>query len=214
MTEDGSGAPPAPSTTGWKRLLRNPWLWAGLSGLLFVSLARNCTRYVPEPPPVIAPAPSFSLSTLAGASVINKDFAGHPYIAHFVSGECTGDCDVAFAGMKKLQDGFEKGVYGALPVHLVTFVVGDEGVVEHYREWMETEAVDPKRWTFVTGPESILREMVRALATMGDRTADPVWEFGLVLVDSKGRCRGFYGTDRWEIDRVFHQAKDLSREPL
>jgi cytochrome oxidase Cu insertion factor (SCO1/SenC/PrrC family) len=163
---------------------------------------------------VIAPAPSFSLTTLAGASVIDKDFAGNPYIAHFVSADCDAACDAVLAGMKKLQDGFEKGVYGALPVHLVTFVVGDESVAEHYREWMKSEAVDPKKWTFVAGPEAILREMAVALAAMGDRSADPVWELGLVLVDSKGRCRGFYGTDRWEIDRAFHQAKDLSREPL
>jgi len=200
------------STAKRKPWYLSPWLWAGLGGILFVTFGRDCTRRIPDPPPVLGSAPSFALTELNGTPLTHDSLAGQPYLAHVVGPDCGDACDIAMVGMMKLHQGFEEGVLGKVPVRQITFVAGDDGLVKHYNDLAADNSVDRTRWYFVRGPNAIIAEIAASFASMGEKPAEPVWAMGLALVDGQGRCRGLYGTDSMELNRAFFQAEQVSRE--
>jgi len=212
VTQGSSSVEGSSPTTKGKAWYVNPWVWAGIGGIVFVTLGRDCTRRIPNPPPVLGNAPSFALSELNGTAITDQTLAGNPYLVQIVGTDCGEDCEQTMAGMVKLHQGFEEGVLGKVPVKQLTFVMGGDESAKHYSVLADEHKVDRNRWYFVRGPDSIIAEVAKAYATMGDKTVDKPWMMGLALVDGAGRCRGLYGTDMMEINRAFFQAEQVSRE--
>lgn len=199
-----------------RELVRSPYVWAFLLGIITLTAIRPFLRRVPEPPPVLFQLPAFSLVDARGETYGSRELEGQVYIASFFFTRCGSICPTIMNGIKRIQEGFErKGVTG---VRLVSISVDPEhdtpGVLSEYASRL---GVDPSRWTLLTGdPPSVNAIVVDGFKTPMDRPVDgapgpfDIAHTGkVVLVDGQGRVRGYYGTDELGLDEVYNRAQHV-----
>lgn len=178
--------------------LRRRLLWgllvAALLAILLAALVQRWRR--PEPLPVVGQVPAFSLINRDGRAVSLADLAGRPWVADFVFTRCPASCPMMSARMARL----DRDLPPALDVRLVSISVDPEfdspTVLQRYAESFQA----PDRWLFLTGG----REEIRGLCVDGfklglDMSPAPgsgpepiLHSTRFVLVDGKGRIRGYY----------------------
>jgi protein SCO1/2 len=202
-----------------RAVLRNPYVWGFVIGIVTLTAIRPLLRRVPEPPPVLSQLPEFTLVSSDGKPFGSAELRGQVYIANFFFTSCRSICPAIMQGMSRLQAGFaERNIEG---IRLVSISVDPEhdtpGVLDTYARQM---GVDPHRWTLLTGDE----DKVRSLVVDGFKTpvvSPPQGGAGpidiahtgkLVLVDGRGRIRGYYGTDELGLDEVFNRAQHVLRQ--
>jgi protein SCO1/2 len=160
--------------------------------------------------PILGTLPGFELTERSGRRVGLEDLRGRAWIATFFFSRCQDTCTLQNARLAQLQAEF-----ATVPdVRLVSITVDaahDTPLV--LRRYAADFGADPERWLFLTGdPAGIARlaqEAFRVSVLVAPRLtpggAAPVLGHspGLVLVDHRGRIRGYYHTeDPADIDRI------------
>jgi protein SCO1 len=177
--------------------------------LLLVSLLPACSR---STLPSYYPLPDFSLTDQTGKAVTLRDLSGKVWVADFIFTNCGGTCPLMTGQMRKLQE--------ALPpeIHLVSFTVDPERdtpkvLAAYAREF----GANRDRWLFLTGDKQALYDVCvkgfkLPLDAEGGTPAEPIaHSTRFVLVDKKGKIRGYYsGTEEDELKRLASDAKKLS----
>lgn len=151
----------------------------------------------PAPLPVLAEVPSFSLIQRDGSTVTRDDLLGAPWIADFIFTRCPGICPLMSLTMQRLGERLPSGS----AVRLVSISVDPEfdtpEVLTAYAERFNA----PSSWLFLTAEHA---ETTHELARKGfllavdpdpapGTTEEPILHSSrLVLVDGKGRIRGYY----------------------
>jgi protein SCO1/2 len=200
-------------------VLRNPYVWGFVIGIVTLTAIRPLLRHVPEPPPVLFQLPAFTLEDQDGKPFGSQELRGQVYIASFFFTSCRSICPAIMHGMGRLQAGLaERNVQG---VRLVSISVDPEhDTPEILSEYAKGMGVDPGRWTLLTGDPA----PVRALVVDGFKTPvvsappegveplDIAHTGKLVLVDGSGRVRGYYGSDEMGLDEVFNRAQHVLRQ--
>lgn len=193
--------------------LRRALLWGLLIGvLLAVAFWAVVTRLSAPDLPVVGQVPPFSLTSHRGETITRDDLAGAPWIADFIFTRCALSCPMMTTRMAELDD-------GRVPdeARLVSFSVDPEHdtpeVLAEYAEAFGASA----RWHFLTGS----KEEIAELALRGFRLAldpDPppgtappeepiVHSTRFVLVDGRGRIRGYYdGMTREGVEQLERDA--------
>ena len=202
-----------------RSLLRNPYLWGFLIGIVTLTAIRPLLRRVPEPPPVLSTLPEFTLTDVDGKPFGSRELAGQVYVANFFFTRCGSICPALMRGVGRLQAGFdERGIDGVRLVSISVDPENDSPAV--LKEYAAAHGVEPKRWVLLTGDP----EKVRALVVDGFKTPmDRVPEGGptpievahtgkLVLVDAHGRIRGYYDSDEMGLDEVYNRAQHVLRQ--
>ena len=162
------------------------------------------TTPAPKPLPVLGEVPDFTLTDQHGNTVTRDDLRGHVWIADFMFTRCTGICPVLVRSMRAVRDTTEDKPYHD-NLRLVSFTVNpthDTPAV--LREYSKTHQADSDNWRFLTtderAPMWTLIEDGFQLAVQ--ETPDAVLPFShsgkLVLVDKRGRIRGYYSGLRAE----------------
>ncbi len=200
-------------------LLRHPYLWAFLAGILTLTLMRPLLRRVPDPPPVLAELPAFALVDQDGRRFGSADLAGTVYVANFFFTRCVSICPLLMQRMAELRERYdEERVDG---VRLVSISVDPEhDTPERLREYAAARGIDPLRWSLLTGDPPAVRSLIERgfLTAVGSPPEDPGASFDilhggkLVLVDGEGRIRGYYDSDALGLDEVFHRSRHVSAE--
>jgi len=174
-----------------------------------VCLWFSCRR--PEPLPVLGEIPDFTLTAQNGAEFRRRDLDGKVWIADFIFTNCTGPCPRMSGLMRKVQN----SLAGRTDVRLVSFTVDPErdtpAVFSAYaRRYQAREGV----WYFLTGPEQTLNMLsfeAFKLGRVGGGNLDHSTHF--VLVDRRGRIRGYYGTSEPNIiRRLLNDVRRLCEE--
>jgi protein SCO1 len=210
--------PIPPSSSRLRMLLRNPFFWAALSAMITIPLLRPFLRHIPEPPPVLGTLPAFQLTNQEGRPYGTVELRGKIWIANFIFTTCHSICPTLTRAMHSLQDRFEKG---AIPVKLVSITVDPENdTPERLKAYAQKYAADPRRWSFLTGPEPAVRAVISDgfNTYMGTRRVesqnlvDIAHASTLVLVDGQGDIRGYYSCDESGLDEIFHRAQHVLRQ--
>ena len=202
-----------------RTVLRNPYAWGLVIGIVTLTLIRPLLRHIPEPPPVLSQLPEFSLVGIDGKTYGSAELRGQVYVANFFFTSCRSICPAIMKGMSRLQDGFaQRNIRG---VRLVSISVDPEhDTPEILGSYAKGMGVDPLRWTLLTGDP----ERVRALVVDGFKTPviapppggpepiDIAHTGKLVLVDGAGRIRGYYDSDEMGLDEVFNRAQHVLRQ--
>lgn len=142
--------------------------------------------------------PSFVLRDAASRSFSAADLAGRAWIADFIFTRCAGQCPLMSSQMS--------GLAAELPeARFVSFSVDPaydtpERLAEYARRY---EA--PDRWSFVTGDAAEIGRVTAALG-MGALGDPMMHSSSFVLVDGKGRVRGYY--DAKDADAMERLKKD------
>lgn len=205
---------PAPSPAGKRPLYRNPWVVAWLVGVTTITLMRPCTRHEPEPPEPIGALATYELEDATGQVWGTERLRGRVYVLGFYSRKCAGDqCNRILPALAELQKRYTER---EAPIWVVGVSLDFEDSAQAFREWVSPAVELYGPIVFLRGIEADSLALLRGLAAMAVeqdlRFVEP-WDWGLVLIDQQGRCRGFYGTTSdLGVDEVLHRAMHVLRD--
>lgn len=168
--------------------------------------------------PVISQIPEFTLTDQNGKKVTLDDLKDNVWIADFIFTTCGGPCPLMTDRMREVQ---QEIVKRNLPrVKTVSFTVDPETdtpkVLKEYAEYKQAEKYD---WHFLTGEQQTIHKMCFEAFKMPVRPGDESHEVQhsprFVLVDQKGRVRGYYEavTDEELIKRFNGEIIDAPMNP-
>ncbi|RYD86256.1 MAG: SCO family protein [Sphingobacteriales bacterium] len=153
---------------------------------------------------------AFHLRNQQGTRVTGAQWRGKPLIAHYFFTRCPVVCPTMITQLKRVQ-----AAIGA-DINIVSLTVDPErDSPPQLLEYIRRMDVNTANWTFLTGEKRELyrlaRNQFRVTATDGDGgPGDFIHSEQLVLIDAKGRIRGYYkGTDASGVDRLQIDAKKL-----
>ena len=155
----------------------------------------------------------FKLINHLGDTISKADVEGQILVVDFFFTRCATICPVMSSNLKLLHDGISDGV--RILSHSVTPVADSVSVLNAYAE---KHSADPSKWWFLTGEKDEVYRLARksyfACLDEGDGGyQDFVHTENVVLVDTKGRLRGFYdGTSEQEISQLYLDIQALLQE--
>lgn len=183
------------------------WFWilmllslVAVGGVAYLQYSRvdeaRTGRYTPVGGlPVIAQLPDFALTERSGKTVTLDDLKGKVWIADFIFTSCGGPCPIMTS---RLGDFMETVKQRNIPhVAAVSFTVDPEtDTPDVLREYATMKLADDYDWLFLTGDKKdIFNLSVKGFmltAQDGDDSHAVNHSPRFVLVDQKGRIRGYY----------------------
>jgi protein SCO1/2 len=170
--------------------------------ILLPILLLGCGRE--KPLPVYGDIPAFELTSQQGRQFARSALDGHVWVADFIFTNCEGPCPRMSSHMHTLQGKVDNAV------KLVSFSVDPErDTPQVLEEYGKKFGADDSHWTFLTGDSKILNMLDHDAFKLGELGASMDHSTRFVLVDKKGRIRGYYGIT--EGDPAGHIARDASR---
>lgn len=136
----------------------------------------------------------FSFVNQNGKTITNKDYEGKIYVADFFFTTCQTICPKMTTNMVWLQDKIKDNPKVKLLSHTV---FPEEDTVEVLKEYATAKGVLDAKWNLVTGNQKEIYKIARQsylVVKTGkpEELYDMVHTENFVLVDQKGRIRGFY----------------------
>lgn len=198
------------------KLIRMKTFWLVFCLLSFsYPIYRSLNRTLPPPLPVYYQVPEFRLTNEFGKEFGSKELKGKYYIANFFFTSCPTTCPALMEKMDLVQ----KRIRGlGDKAAIVSFSVDPEvDTPEVLYKYARKRHSNPYIWAFLTGTEADLQKIVidGFKVPMGEKSPvdkiigkdtvsllDIAHSEKLVLVDNLGQIRGYYGTDRVEMDRM------------
>ncbi|MBY0416428.1 MAG: SCO family protein [Bdellovibrionales bacterium] len=200
----------------FQRLIRKKSVWLIFWILSFsYPVYRTLTRTLPPPLPVYYQVPEFTLTNEFGKPFGSKELMGKFYIANFMFTSCPTTCPALMNKMDLVQ----KRIRGlGTKAAIVTFTVDPEvDTPETLYKYARKRHSNPFIWNYLTGSQADLEKIVisgykvpmgkkesieKQLDTEKVTLFDIAHSEKLVLVDDKGQIRGYYGTERVEMDKM------------
>ena len=153
----------------------------------------------------------FTFTNQNGEKVTNKDYEGKIYVADFFFTTCQTICPKMTDNMVWLQDKIKDNPKVKLLSHTV---FPDEDTVEVLKKYAKEKGVIDAKWNLVTGNQNDIYKIARQ-SYLVVKTGKPEEMFDMVhtenfvLVDQKGRIRGFY--NGLNIDKNVKDEKNLTQ---
>ena len=221
---DHDGRPGGPEPIGARSaesasLLRSPFLWAFLIGIVTITLIRPFLRFEPDPPPVLYTLPPFELTSASGEAFGSADLEGSPYVASFFFTHCPSICPTLMRSVNSLTERLDaEGVEGVRVISISVDPENDSPAV--LSRYARRIGADSPRWTLLTGTLGTIRSLLIEgfRVPIGDREERPAGLYDiahtgkLVLVDAHGNVRGYYDSTKMGLDEVFHRAQHVKKE--
>lgn len=153
----------------------------------------------------------FAFTNQNGKTVTNKDYEGKIYVADFFFTTCQTICPKMTDNMVWLQDKIKDNPKVKLLSHSV---FPDEDTVEVLKNYAKEKGVIDSKWNLVTGDQreiyKIARQSYLVVKTgKPEEMYDMVHTENFVLVDQKGRIRGFY--NGLNIDKKVKGEQNLTQ---
>ena len=176
--------------------------------LFIVSMLSMAACSREKPLAVLGQIPQFQLTSQEGNPFSRAELDGHVWVADFIFTNCEGPCPRMSSHMHSIQE------RTGLGVKLVSFTVDPErdtpGVLLDYAKKF---TANPTRWTFLTGSKETLNLLDRDAFKLGSLGAEMDHSTRFVLIDKKGRVRGYYGiADGDPVERIVADAARLEQE--
>jgi protein SCO1/2 len=153
----------------------------------------------------------FAFTNQNGIKVTNKDYEGKIYVVDFFFTTCQTICPKMTDNMVWLQDKIKDNPKVKLLSHSV---FPDEDTVEVLKKYAKEKGVIDAKWNLVTGNQKEIYKIARQsylVVKTGkpEELYDMVHTENFVLVDQKGRIRGFY--NGLNIDEEVKGEKNLTQ---
>jgi cytochrome oxidase Cu insertion factor (SCO1/SenC/PrrC family) len=180
----------------------------GAVALLLVSLSllEGCAR---SPLPVLGQIPEFELTDQRGQKFQRSSLDGHVWVADFIYTNCEGPCPRMSSRMHQIQKVTNSAV------RLVSFSVDPaRDTPSALEEYGRKYSADAARWRFLTGSSETLNMLDHDAFKLGSLGAEMDHSTRFVLIDQKGRIRGYYGLAEGDpVARISKDAARLEAEP-
>jgi protein SCO1/2 len=168
-----------------------------------------CSQHAP-PLEVFGDIPQFDLVAQDGQPFHSQALAGKIWVADFIYTTCPGPCPRMTSQMREVQDAVLK-----IPdVRLVSFTVDPaQDTPPVLTAYAKLHGAATSMWYFLTGPVSTLQMVDRDGFKLGNIDGTLQHSTRFVLVDGRGRIRGYYDTsDASAIPKVISDIQALNRE--
>jgi len=171
--------------------------------------------------PDLGQLPSFALVDQEGKPFGAAEVRGKVWVADFIFTSCADACPRLTARMRSLQDRLHPGER----IGLLSITVDPErDTPQKLAEYARISGAHASLWKFLTGPQrDVERTVVNGFhVAMGkvpvDATDDALRAQAfeilhgdrLVLVDARGRLRGYYVADEDGLRRILRDARSLA----
>ena len=153
----------------------------------------------------------FAFTNQNGKTITQDDYKGKIYVADFFFTTCPTICPIMTTNMEWLQSQIKDNPKVMLLSHSVT---PDIDTVPVLKEYAKKKGVIDSKWNLVTGKKEdiyyIARKSYLAVKTTSSKELyDMVHTENFILVDAKGRIRGFYnGTN---LDKEVEGEKNVKQ---
>jgi len=157
----------------------------------------------------------FELINHLGDSVSLEDVAGDILVVDFFFTRCATICPLMTQNLKRVHDRLDPQMPVRILSHSVTPQADSVSVLNRYAE---KHGANPALWWFLTGEKTEVYRLARqsyfSCLDEGDGGfQDFVHTENIVLVDAKGRLRGFYdGTDEKAMSQLFNDLTFLLKK--
>lgn len=153
----------------------------------------------------------FAFTNQNGKKITNKEYDGKIYVADFFFTTCQTICPKMTDNMVWLQDKIKNNSKVKLLSHSV---FPNEDTVEVLKKYAKEKGVIDEKWNLVTGDQKEIYKIARQsylVVKTGkpEELYDMVHTENFVLVDQKGRIRGFY--NGLNIDKTVKGEKNLTQ---
>ena len=153
----------------------------------------------------------FAFTNQNGKKITNKEYDGKIYVADFFFTTCQTICPKMTDNMVWLQDKIKNNPKVKLLSHSV---FPNEDTVEVLKKYAIQKGVLDEKWNLVTGDQKEIYKIARQsylVVKTGkpEELYDMVHTENFVLVDQKGRIRGFY--NGLNIDKTVKGEKNLTQ---
>lgn len=202
--------------SGLEKLVSSKLFWIFFVSLFFAyPIYRSMNRTLPEPLPILYPAPEFKLTNEFGKPFGSADLKGKTYVASFMFTSCPTTCPALMEKMQLIQ----KRVRGlGTNFGILSFTVDPENdspkVLHRYARDLQA---NPYVWSFLTGEKAELQRVLiegykvpmgefEEIEGVVDGAKVSLFDIAhtnkVVLVDANGMIRGYYSTTKEDIDRL------------
>jgi protein SCO1/2 len=159
--------------------------------------------------PVYGQVPHFDLIDSSGQPFDSRSLNGKVWIADFIYTNCPGPCP----RMTSQMHGVERKIEGDGDVRIVSFSVDpahDSPPV--LNDFAHRFGGPTPQWFFLTGAPQTLHNLARNVFMVGDLVGVMDHSTKFIVVDKKGRIRGYYSTfDPQGISALLHDINALRR---
>jgi protein SCO1 len=159
--------------------------------------------------PVYDTVPHFELTDSHGKSFNSDSLKGKVWVADFIYTHCPGPCPRMTSQVHQL----EQKMNGSEDVRFVSFSVDparDTPAV--LQQFAQRFGGPTERWYFLTGSPDTLHLLARNVFKVGDLISVMDHSTKLMIVDKRGRIRGYYSTfDPESLTALVNDAKALER---
>lgn len=159
--------------------------------------------------------PAFSFENQDGKNVTNESLKGKIYCTDFFFTTCRSICPTVNGNLVKVQEAFN----GNNDVRFLSHTLDPESdTKEILKDYANKMGADLATWDFVTGDESTIYEFAEKhyfiTAKKDEAVLDGIDHSGrVILVDKKGRIRGYYDfTEDENVELLVDDIKLLENE--
>ena len=158
---------------------------------------------------------SFGMINQHGDSIANKNWEGKIVIANFFFTHCPLICPKITRNLFTVQQSFIND--GHLQINSFS-IDPDRDSVKRLSWYASKFTISHDHWNLLTGNKKDIYRLARksflAVATDGDGGPDDfIHSDQLVLIDTKGRIRGFYdGVNKNDVAELIHDIRKLKTE--
>jgi protein SCO1/2 len=163
------------------------------------------------PLPVLGEVPAFAFVERSGRPVGREDLLGRIWVADFIFTNCAGVCP----RMSMRMAGVHEAIRGDGDAVCVSFTVDPErDTLEVLRDYAPRFSASADGWYFLRGPLAEVHALSYRGFRLGDEKDPLVHSERFVLVDRRGRIRGYYhGVDEEAVARLLRDYRRLRAEP-
>ena len=160
--------------------------------------------------PISGSVPDFEFTDSNGETITREDMEGKVWVADFIFTTCTMACPIMTGNMNIIHKSFKEDNN----VRIISISVYPEyDTPEVLKEYASRYNANTDRWHFLTGPEELVKNIIKTGFKIGDYEDIIFHSEKFALVDVKGNIRGYYsGMETEDMSKLKKDIKRLLRE--
>lgn len=190
----------------FKQIIKNPFLWAFVIGIISLHVFREMALIRKSAPPPLAIVPDWSLTDQDGRPLSKKDLLGKLVVADFFFTSCPSICPKLTQAMKEIYLRFKHRPDVQFSSITVDPQIDTPAVLKRY---LQNNGIGYDNWHALTGTKSEIYDVVvnKMKVHVGERedidNKQGMYDIShlaqLALFDQNGNLRGLFKTDSVEL---------------
>jgi protein SCO1 len=193
----------------FKTIIKNPFLWAFVIGIISLHIFRELSIIRKSAPPPLMIVPDWSLTDQNGQKLSKQDLKGSVVVAAFFFTSCPTICPKLTAAMKEVYERFKHNP----KTYFLSITVDPEvDSPEVLKQYLQKNGINYDNWSALSGTKAEVYDVVmnKMKVHVGEREAihgtEGMYDIPhlaqLALFDQNGDLRGLFKADSVELSAL------------